>query len=80
MAVDGALEWAEKKAEQLGEETDDTGPYASPATCAPTDLDPIASGVLPAMPAPGCEDKEEVVRDVEERVASPGSRERSGKL
>lgn len=49
-AVDGALAWAEEKVEKLGSEHDNTGPYASPATCVPSDLDPIASGVLPAMP------------------------------
>ncbi|KAF1916253.1 hypothetical protein BDU57DRAFT_516246 [Ampelomyces quisqualis] len=49
VAVDGAITWAEKKVEKLGSNTDNTGPYTSPATCAPSDLDPIASGVLPAM-------------------------------
>lgn len=47
--VDGAIAWAEKKADQLSSKSDSTGPYTSPATCAPSDLDPIASGVLPAM-------------------------------
>ncbi|KAH5683181.1 hypothetical protein HBI21_037280 [Parastagonospora nodorum] len=46
---DGAIAWAEKKADQLSSGSDSTGPYTSPATCAPSDLDPIASGVLPAM-------------------------------
>lgn len=50
VAVDKALDWAEKKADKLSDEADTTGPYTSPATCAPTDMDPIASGFLPAMP------------------------------
>jgi hypothetical protein len=50
VAVDGTIAWAEKKVEELGSTTDNIGPYTSPATCAPSDLDPIASGVLPAMP------------------------------
>jgi hypothetical protein len=49
-AVDGAIAWAEKKADELGSEQNDTGPYSSPATCMPTDLDAIASGILPSMP------------------------------
>lgn len=50
-AIDGVLTWAEDKVEELGAEPEDTGPYSSPALCAPSDLDPIASGVLPAMPS-----------------------------
>lgn len=50
-AIDGVLTWAEEKVEELGAEQEDTGPYSSPALCAPSDLDPIASGVLPAMPS-----------------------------
>jgi hypothetical protein len=49
VAVDGAMAWAEKKAEQPSSEADNNGPYTSPATCAPSDLDPIASGALPIM-------------------------------
>lgn len=30
-------------------DTTGPGPYASVATCAPSDLDPIASGIIPAM-------------------------------
>lgn len=52
VAVDGAIAWVEKKAEALSSESDNNGPYTSPATCAPSDLDPIASGVLPAMSPP----------------------------
>jgi hypothetical protein len=48
-AVDSAITWAETKAESLSAEQDSTGPYASPATCMPSDLDVIASGILPAM-------------------------------
>ncbi|KAI4634048.1 uncharacterized protein J4E87_001217 [Alternaria ethzedia] len=50
-AVDGAIAWAEKKVDKLGAEQDTTGPYTSPATCMPSDLDAIASGILPALPA-----------------------------
>lgn len=50
-AVDEAVAWAEKKGGNLSAADDGTGPYASPGTCAPSDLDPIASGILPAMPA-----------------------------
>jgi len=48
-AVDEAIAWAEKKVDELSSGSDSTGPYTSPATCAPSDLDPIASGILPAM-------------------------------
>ncbi|KAI4688382.1 hypothetical protein J4E81_007978 [Alternaria sp. BMP 2799] len=50
-AVDSAIAWAEQKVDKLGAEQDTTGPYASPATCMPSDLDAIASGILPALPA-----------------------------
>ncbi|KAI8939096.1 hypothetical protein NX059_004934 [Plenodomus lindquistii] len=49
--IDGVLTWAEEKVEGLSAEPGDTGPYSSPALCAPSDLDPIASGVLPTMPS-----------------------------
>lgn len=49
-AVDDALAWAEKTVEALGSDQDGVGPYESPGTCMPSDLDPIASGILPAMP------------------------------
>jgi hypothetical protein len=49
-AVGGAIAWAEKKVEALNAESDSTGPYTSAATCVPSDLDPIASGIpLPAV-------------------------------
>jgi hypothetical protein len=48
--VGGAIAWAEKKVEDLSSEADSTGPYTSQATCVPSDLDPIASGVLATMP------------------------------
>ncbi|KAH6864735.1 hypothetical protein BKA58DRAFT_231423 [Alternaria rosae] len=51
IVVDGAIAWAEQKIDKLSAEQDTTGPYASPATCMPSDLDAIASGILPAMPA-----------------------------
>jgi hypothetical protein len=49
-AVDSAIAWAETKVDSLSAEQDSTGPYTSPATCMPSDLDVIASGILPAMP------------------------------
>lgn len=52
-AVDGAIAWAEKKADDLSSESDSTGPYTSPATCMQSDLDPIAGGIVPAMPTSG---------------------------
>ena len=49
-AVIEAVAWAEKKVDELGKkEEGGVGPYASPATCAPSELDPIAGGVLPSM-------------------------------
>lgn len=48
-AADNALSWAEKKAGTLDFE-EKFGPYSSPATCMPSDLDAIANGILPAMP------------------------------
>ncbi|KAG9190233.1 hypothetical protein G6011_08321 [Alternaria panax] len=49
-AVDSAIAWAETKVDSLSAEQNSTGPYTSPATCMPSDLDVIASGILPAMP------------------------------
>lgn len=44
--VDEAVAWAEEKVGKLSaKEEDGTGPYGSPATCAPSDLDPIATGI-----------------------------------
>jgi hypothetical protein len=48
--VGGAIAWTEKKVDDLSSEADSIGPYTSQATCVPSDLDPIASGVLAAMP------------------------------
>ncbi|KAH7551568.1 hypothetical protein BM1_09884 [Bipolaris maydis] len=50
-AVDDVLSWAEKKVGSLDSEKGGAGPYDSPATCMPSDLDAIASGILPAMPS-----------------------------
>lgn len=51
-AVDGAVSWVEQKVDKLNEEDEaGVGPYASPATCVPSDLDPLASGVMPAVEA-----------------------------
>ncbi|KAF2640295.1 hypothetical protein P280DRAFT_526603 [Massarina eburnea CBS 473.64] len=49
-AVTEAVAWADKKVDKLSETNEDgTGPYGSPATCAPSDFDVIATGVLPGM-------------------------------
>lgn len=49
-AVTEAVAWVENKANAMAEEkVDGRGPYSSPGTCAPSDLDVIATGVLPAM-------------------------------
>ncbi|KAF2711664.1 hypothetical protein K504DRAFT_351973, partial [Pleomassaria siparia CBS 279.74] len=56
--VDDAVAWVEKKAEKLSEE-EGVGPYASPATCMPSDLDAIATGILPAVPSQETEEKME---------------------
>lgn len=53
VAVDGAIAWAGKKVDDLSLEADSTGPYTSQATCAPSDLDPIAGGILAAMSMQG---------------------------
>jgi hypothetical protein len=51
-AVNEAVAWVEQKADKLSNEHEDgVGPYASPGLCAPSDLDAIATGVLPAMPS-----------------------------
>lgn len=50
-AVDDALAWAEKKVGSLDSEKGGAGPYDSPATCMPSDLDAIASGILPSIPS-----------------------------
>ncbi|KAH8727858.1 hypothetical protein GQ44DRAFT_648163 [Phaeosphaeriaceae sp. PMI808] len=70
-AVDGAIAWAEKKVDKLASATESTGPYDSPATCAPSDLDVIASGVLPAMPP-----QEEYVKNV--HVQNQHNRDETG--
>jgi len=46
VVVDGALAWTEEKADKLSSEQDSARPYTSPATCAPSDFNPIAGGVL----------------------------------
>jgi hypothetical protein len=58
--------WTEKKADDLVSKEDSTGPYASPATCAVSDLDPIGSGILPAaMPT----------QNENEKISSPKVRD-----
>jgi hypothetical protein len=49
--VDKGLTWAENKVDEMSshEEHENVGPYTSPATCVPSDLDVIASGILPAV-------------------------------
>lgn len=68
-ALEDVVIWAEKKAEKLSEENEEgVGPYGSPATCIPSDLDPIASGVMPAMEA-------ENVKEIQGDDASKGMKE-----
>ncbi|PSN64636.1 hypothetical protein BS50DRAFT_78649 [Corynespora cassiicola Philippines] len=65
-AVQEAVAWAGEKATKLSEKDEDgVGPYASPATCAPTDLDAIASGVLPAMPSTSTSENEDSDKEAE---------------
>jgi hypothetical protein len=60
--VEEVIAWAERKIEKLVAESDETGPYTSHATCAPSDLDPIGSGVLAAVPAHGSQKTDEMSR------------------
>ncbi|KAI1549232.1 hypothetical protein PtrCC142_003766 [Pyrenophora tritici-repentis] len=52
-AVDDALTWAENKVDGLHPGQESAGPYTSPATCMPSDLDVIASGLMPAVQGTG---------------------------
>ncbi|KAJ4303556.1 hypothetical protein N0V90_002454 [Kalmusia sp. IMI 367209] len=71
-AVNEAVAWTKAKVEKLSAEKDDgTGPYSSLSTCAPSDLDPIAMGVLPALPT----EKEEDVDARENEKKEQGERE-----
>jgi hypothetical protein len=65
-AIQGAVAWTEKKADDLVSKEDSTGPYASPATCAVSDLDPIGSGILPAAMQ---------IQNENEKVSSPKARD-----
>jgi len=47
------MTWAEKKVDNLNPGQESSGPYTSPATCMPSDLDVIASGLMPAMQSIG---------------------------
>jgi hypothetical protein len=50
--VGDAVKWVEDKVEKLGNEREGgLGPYASPASCDPSGLYPLASGIKPAMEA-----------------------------
>lgn len=73
VAVEEVFAWAEEKVEKLGRQSDDTGPYTSPATCAPSDLDPIESGVLAAVPK-----QESKSIDESERKAGDEEKEKIG--
>lgn len=69
-AVSDAVAWTEAKVEKLSAKREDgVGPYGSLSTCAPSDLDPIAQGVLPALPI---EKKEVEVRTREVENEKPG--------
>lgn len=57
--VADAVKWAEKKANALSKEGDEVGLYASPATCVPSDLDPMGCRVMPALEAEKSKSKEE---------------------
>jgi hypothetical protein len=72
-AVGSALAWAETKVEALNSESDRTGPYTSAATCVPSDLDPIASGI----PLPAVTTQKE--KEMDEHEQSEANREESGK-
>jgi len=47
------MTWAEKKVDNLNPRQESAGPYTSPATCMPSDLDVIANGLMPAMQSTG---------------------------
>ncbi|KAF2027231.1 hypothetical protein EK21DRAFT_91663 [Setomelanomma holmii] len=81
VAVDAAIAWAERKVDDLSSEADSTGPYTSPATCVPSDLDAIASGVLPAMPTqdPNGKNSEKAKVDEEAKADHQAKKETKGK-
>ncbi|KAJ4354981.1 hypothetical protein N0V95_003317 [Ascochyta clinopodiicola] len=74
-AVHEAVLWAEKKAEVLAHSEDHAGPYNSPATCAGgvSDLDVMATGVLPAT-IPVQEDGKDRVLDDGQKLGGRESR------
>lgn len=69
--VHEAVVWTERKAEELAHAEDRTGPYDSPATAAGgvSDLDVIATGVLPAT-AQAQQDGKDQQKDGENRLDS----------
>jgi hypothetical protein len=73
--VSEAVAWAEAKAGKLSaKEEDGTGPHGSLATCAPSDFDAIATGVLPAMLS-------NEVRDGDQKQKGPnGSEQEKGRV
>jgi uncharacterized membrane protein YebE (DUF533 family) len=76
-AVDGALTWAENKVDAMSseEEHESTGPYTSPGTCAPSDMDVIASGILPAMPAARQDDGNNDENEKKEEMAQENEKD-----
>jgi hypothetical protein len=65
----------EQKADKLSnEEEDGVGPYASPGLCTPSDLDAIATGILPAMPSQKTVEKGEA-RKLEHKKATTDTNE-----
>ncbi|KAF1834851.1 hypothetical protein BDW02DRAFT_497354 [Decorospora gaudefroyi] len=76
-AVDGALTWAEKKVDGMGldQEQERTGPYTSPSTCMPSDLDAIASGILPAMPTVKQHEGDGEKKEIEKAAEKEGNDE-----
>ena len=72
-AINEAVAWVEQKADKLSNEDEDgVGPYASPGLCAPSDLDVIATGVLPTMSSHETGEKGEA-RKLEHENATTGT-------
>jgi hypothetical protein len=74
-AVHEAVVWTEKKAEELAHSDNRAGPYDSPATAAGgmSDLDVIATGVLPAT-IPVQEDRKDQEPDGGQKSGGKDSR------
>lgn len=76
VAVKGAVNWASKKLEEVAKESDKgLGPYGSQATSAPSDFDPIASGVYSGQPLQDTSNNRNAKERSEERKKSEVSEE-----